>query len=93
MVSINIMAAPGQTLPDQDALHGDVGEGGGQGVGRHEPSTDAQPVGEVEQRIAGSAPFLIVQVTAGMLSLGSLAAMSSNGPRLTISSARYCAVL
>lgn len=38
---------------DQDALHRDVGGCPGQGVGRHLPALGCQPVGQVEQGVAG----------------------------------------
>jgi hypothetical protein len=41
------------TQADQDALHGDVGAGAGKGLGGHLPVAAAQPVGRVEQGIAG----------------------------------------
>ena len=40
-------------LAQQDALHRDVGRRAGQRVRRHLPAAHPQPVGEVEQRVAG----------------------------------------
>ena len=40
-------------LAHQDALHGDVGRGAGERVGGHLPAPDAQPVGQVVERVAG----------------------------------------
>ena len=44
---------PADALADQDPLHRDVGHRAGQRVGRHLPAADAQPVGQVVERVAG----------------------------------------
>src|SRR5580700_11988909 len=43
--------------PNQNALYGDVGGGAGEGVGGHLPASCAQPVGQVEQGVAGVLAF------------------------------------
>jgi hypothetical protein len=44
---------PAHAQPDQDALHRYVARGPGEGVGRYLPPARAQPVGQVEQGVAG----------------------------------------
>ncbi len=44
---------PADAQADQDALYGDVRGAAGKGVGGHLPPLVAQPVGQIEQRVAG----------------------------------------
>ena len=79
-------------LADQDPLDRDVGDGAGQGVGRHLPPSDAEPVGEVVEGVAGVRSLGIRQATDGIPVCGSESQSSSKGPSFTISAARNCPV-
>jgi len=80
---------PAYSEADQDALDGDVGGGSGEGVGGHLPPANTQPVGQVEQRVAGIGVFADPPGDGGDAGRRVAVAQQLERASLTISAARY----